>query len=37
MGYYSTWMKIGLNIFGAIISGEVKTFENEQDAEQWLA
>jgi hypothetical protein len=30
-------MKIGLNIFGAIISGEVKTFENEQDAEQWLA
>ena len=34
---HSTWMKIGLNIFGAIISGEVKTFENEQDAEQWLA
>jgi hypothetical protein len=34
---HSTWMKISLNIFAAIISGEVKTFENEQDAEQWLA
>ena len=32
----SAWINLGLNIFKAITSGEVKTFENEQDAQQWL-
>ena len=33
---HSSWMKFGLNVFGTIISGDVKTFDNEHDAREWL-
>lgn len=33
---HKTWMKVSVDIFKMLISGDVKTFENEKDAENWL-
>ncbi|MED7818830.1 MULTISPECIES: STAS/SEC14 domain-containing protein [unclassified Francisella] len=33
---HKTWMKVSVDIFKVFISGEIKIFENEKDAESWL-
>lgn len=33
---HKTWMKVSVDIFKVFISGDVKTFENEKEAEDWL-